>query len=178
MLFICLKCQQPTRASWQRPDGFPIHVPLPHAPLLPLGKGELRKAEKHLVSPALALYWILGTTYILLNLLWKVQFESRFQMYSFLLIKSSQEKKNLHKKSLKSQKMNRCKSLTVKPEWQLPWVGTLGSVACYGRLRAKGQPVLHSKSSSGIHRLCLSSIKSLVRIEIWGKSLREIIPER
>lgn len=85
-------------------------------------------------------------------------------MQRFLLIKSSQEKSQVTEKE--RMQISDCKiSITVITGWDF----ILDSMVCYGRLKANGQHmVLHSKSRSGIHKLCLSFIKSLVRIDIWG----------
>lgn len=95
-------------------------------------------------------------------------------MQRFLLIKSSQEKSQVTENE--RMQISDCKiSITVSTGWDF----ILDSMVCYGRLKANGQHVvLHSKSRSRIHKLCLSFIKSLVRIDIWGKSLWEIVPER
>lgn len=80
---------------------------------------------------------------------------------------------------LKSQKTKRSKSrLTVKLGLQLSKVGTSYQMAYY-IMQGLGQKVnLSSIRNPEAEFTSPSFIKSLVRIEVWGKSLGEIRSER
>lgn len=144
------------------------------APILPLGTRAAKWNKEGSAFPTLALYWIWGTRCMLFKLLHKVQRQSSYQMQWFLLV-------NIFIWNFSSRrKWTDPDPLIIKLgySYQRLKLHVRWCKLCLTGLKVKGQHVPHSKSRDGIHRRSSPFIKSLVRIQIWGKSLREIRPGR